>query len=156
MNLSPSATDEEINEAISQSTLSGSLTEEIRMVLQNKTLKALYDEELRVYEQTEDKKDYQISNPTLEREIRKVKAYINNKARETVQALDEEPKKSSNAWLWILVFIVISCLGKCISSYNRGQRLEENRQKYLRGEYDNISVNPSYFKSPNIFKPVLK
>ena len=156
INLSPSATDEIINEAISQSTLSGSLTEEIRMVLKNKKLKALYDEELKVYEQTEYKKDYQISNPTLEREIRKVKAYISNKARETVQTIDEEPKKSSNAWLWILIFIVVSCLGKCISSYNRGRSLEENRQKYLRGEYDNISINPSIFKSPNIFKPVLK
>lgn len=156
LNISSTSTDEEINAAISKSTLSGSLNEEIRMVLQNKTLKALYDDELKLYEQIDDKKDYQIRNPELEREIRKVKAYISNKSRETVRTLADEPKKSSNTWLWILVFVVISCLGKCISSYNRGQSLEENRQKYLRGEYDNISINPSNYSLPNIFKPVFK
>ena len=104
MNISPEATEEEINAA------------------------------------SESKQDYQISDTTLEREIKKVKAYISNKARESV-TFEEEPKKSSNAWLWVIVFIVISCLGKCISSYNRGRTLEENRQKYLRGDYDDISIN---------------
>ena len=50
MNISPAATEEEINTALEQSTLSGALVEEMKMVLQNKSLKALYDEELKLYE----------------------------------------------------------------------------------------------------------
>lgn len=155
MNISSAATEEEINTALKQSTLSGALVEEIKMVLQNKSLKALYDEELKLYEIAESKGDYEINNATLDREIKKVKAYISNKARESV-TIEEEPKKNSNAWLWIIVFIVISCLGKCISSYNRGRTLEENRQKYLRGDYDNISINRPVFDIPHFFKPILK
>lgn len=155
MNISPEATEEEINAALEQSTLSGTLVEEMKMVLQNKSLKALYDEELKLYEASESKQNYQISDTTLEREIKKVKAYISNKARESV-TFEEEPKKSSNAWLWVIVFIVISCLGKCISSYNRGRTLEENRQKYLRGDYDDISINRPVLDIPNFFNPILK
>lgn len=155
MNISPAATEEEINTALEQSTLSGALVEEMKMVLQNKSLKALYDEELKLYEAAESKQNYEISNTTLEREIKKVKAYISNKARESV-TIEEEPKINSNAWLWIIVFIVISCLGKCISSYNRGRTLEENRQKYLRGEYDNISINRPILDITHFFKPTLK
>lgn len=125
------------------------------MVLQNKSLKALYDEELKLYEIAESKGDYEINNATLDREIRKVKAYISNKARESV-TIEGEPKKRSNAWLWVIVFIVISCLGRCISSYNRGRTLEENRQKYLRGEYDNISINQPVLDIPHFFKPILR
>lgn len=151
MNISPAATEEEINTALEQSTLSGALVEEMKMVLQNKSLKALYDEELKLYEAAESKQNYEISNTTLEREIKKVKAYISNKARESVTN-----EINSNAWLWIIVFIVISCLGKCISSYNRGRTLEENRQKYLRGEYDNISINRPILDITHFFKPTLK
>lgn len=140
MKISLAASEEEISAALEQSTLSGALVEEMKMVLQNKSLKVLYDEELKLYESAESKLNYEISNATLDREIKKIKAYISNKARESV-IIEEEPKKNSNAWLWIIVFIVISCLGKCISSYNRGRTLEENSQKYLRGEFDNISID---------------
>lgn len=155
LNISSAATEEEINASLEESTLSGALVEEMKMVLQNKSLKALYDEELKLYEVSESKKDYEISDATLDREIKKVKAYISNKALESV-SIEEEPKKSSNTWLWIIVFIVISCLGKCISSYNRGRSLEENRQKYLRGDYDNISVDRPSFDVIHFFKPILK
>ena len=155
MNISPTATEEEINAALEQSTLSSALVEEIKMVLRNKSLKNLYDEELKLYEVAESKQNYKISNATLDREIKKVKTYISNKARESV-TIEEEPKKNSNTWLWIIVFIVISCLGKCISSYNRGKSLEENRQKYLRGEYDNISINRPILDITHFFKPILK
>ena len=111
------------------------------MVLQNKSLKELYDAEHSLYETTENKQGYEISNPVLDREIKKIKAYISNKAREFVTIEEEKSKKSSNSWLWIIVFIVLSVFGKCISSYHRGRTLEENRQKFLRGEYDNISIN---------------
>lgn len=155
LNITSTATDEEINIALEQSTLSGSLVDEMKMVLQNKSLKALYDEEVKLYEVSESKQTYEISNATLEREIRKVKAYISNKARESVSS-EEEPKKKNNTWLWIIVFIAISCLGKCISSYHRGKTLEENRQKYLRGEYDNISINRPTLDITHLFKPILK
>ena len=155
MNISPAATEEEINAALEQSTLSSALVEEMKMVLRNKSLKVLYDEELKLYEASESKQNYEISNATLDREIKKVKAYISNKGRESV-TIEEEPKKSNNAWLWIIVFIIISCLGKCISSYNRGRTLEENRQKYLRGEYDNISINRPVLDITHFFKPILK
>ena len=153
MNISPTATEEEINATLEQSTLSSALVEEMKMVLQNKSLKALYDEEVKQYEVSQSKQNYEISNTTLDREIKKVRAYISNKARESV-TVEEGPKKS-NVWLWIIVFIVISCLGKCISSYNRGKTLEENRQKYLRGEYDNISINRPTFDITRSFKPIL-
>ena len=65
MNISPAATEEEINTALEQSTLSGALVEEMKMVLQNKSLKALYDEELKLYEAAESKQNYEISNTTL-------------------------------------------------------------------------------------------
>ena len=67
MNISPAATEEEINAALEQSTLSGALVEEMKMVLQNKSLKALYDEELKLYEASESKQNYEISNATLDR-----------------------------------------------------------------------------------------
>ena len=155
MNISSAATEEEINAALEQSNLSGSLVEEMKMVLQNKSLKALYDEELKLYVASDSKQNYEISNSTLDREIKKIKAYISNKGLEFV-TIEEEPKKNSNAWLWIIVFIVISCLGKCISSYNRGRSLEENRQKYLRGEYDNISINRPILDITHFFNPILK
>jgi hypothetical protein len=155
LNISSTATDEEIKIALDQSTLSGSLVEEIKMVLQNKSLKALYDVEVKLYETSESKQTYEISNVTLDREIKKIKAYISNKARESV-TFEGETKKKNNAWLWIIVFIVISCLGKCISSYHRGKTLEENRQKYLRGEYDNISINSSTIDITKFFKPIIK
>ena len=154
MNISPAATEEEINAALEQSTLSSALVEEMEMVLRNKSLKVLYDEELKLYEASESKQNYEISNATLEREIKKVKAYISNKARESV-IIEEKTKKNSNTWLWIIVFIVISCLGKCISSYNRGRALEENRQKYLRGEYDNISISRPILDINHFLKPIL-
>ena len=155
MNISPTATEEEVKAALEQCSLSGTLVEEMKMVLLNKSLKKLYDEELKLYEIAESKHNYEISNITLEREIKKVKAYISNKSRESV-TIEEEPKKNSNAWLWIIVFIVISCLGKCISSYNRGRTLEENRQKRLRGEFDNISINRPILDITHFFKPILK
>lgn len=155
MNISPAATEEEINAALERSTLSSTLVEEMKMVLQNKSLKVLYDEELKLYEASESKLNYEISNTTLDREIKKCKAYISNKARESV-IIEEEPKKNGNAWLWIIVFIVISSLGKCISSYNRGRTLEENRQKYLRDEYDNISISRPVLDINQFFKPILK
>ena len=153
MNIPLTATEEEINSALEQSTLSGALVEEMRIILQNKSLKTLYDEELKQYEATESKQNYESSNAILDREIKKVKAYISNKARESV-TIEGEPKKRSNIWLWVIVFFVISCLGKCISSYNRGRALEENRQKYLRGEYDNISFNRPILNN-HFFKPIL-
>ena len=155
MNISPTATEEEVKAALEQCSLSGTLVEEMKMVLLNKSLKKLYDEELKLYEIAESKHNYEISNITLEREIKKVKAYISNKSRESI-TIEEEPKKNSNAWLWIIVFIVISCLGKCISSYNRGRTLEENRQKRLRGEFDNISINRPIIDITHFFKPILK
>lgn len=155
MNISPTATEEEVKAALEQCSLSGTLVEEMKMVLLNKSLKKLYDEELKLYEIAESKHNYEISNITLEREIKKVKAYISNKSRESI-TIEEEPKKNSNAWLWIIVFIVISCLGKCISSYNRGRTLEENRQKRLRGEFDNISINRPILDITHFFKPILK
>jgi len=155
MNISPAATEEEINAALEQSTLSGALVGEIKMILQNKSLKVRYDEELKLYEATEEKQNYEISDDTLDREIKKVKAYISNKAHESV-TIEEESKKNRNTWLWIIVFIAIYCLGKCISSYNRGRTLEENRQKYLRGEYDNISINRPILDITHFFKPILK
>lgn len=155
MNISPAATEEEINTALERSSSSGALVEEMKMVLQNKSLKKLYDEELKLYEAAESKQNYEISNAILNREIKKVKTYISNKSRESV-TIEEEPKKNSNTWLWIIVFIVISCLWKCISSYNRGRSLEENRQKYLRGEYDNISINRPILDITHFFKPILK
>ena len=154
MNISPAATEEEINAALEQSTLSDAFVEEIKMVLRNKSLKELYDEELKLYEAAESKQNYEISNATLDREIKKVKTYISNKARESV-TIEEEPKKNSNTWLWIIVFIVISCLGKCISSYYRGRSLEGNRQKYLRGEYDNISISRPILDINHFLKPIL-
>ena len=93
MNISPAATEEEINAALEKSTLSGALVEEMKMVLQNKSLKALYDEELKLYEASESKQNYEISNATLDCEIKKVKAYISNKARESV-TIEEEALSS--------------------------------------------------------------
>lgn len=155
MNISLASTEEEISAALEQSTLSGELVEEMKMVLQNKSLKALYDEELKLYEVAESKQNYEISNDTLNREIKKIKAYISNKARESATT-EEKQQKKSNAWLWIIVVIIISCLGECISSYNHGRTLEENRQKYLRGEYDNISINRTVLDITHFFKPILK
>lgn len=48
-NISPTATEEEINAALEQSTLSGALIEEIKMVLQNKSLKTIYVENMITY-----------------------------------------------------------------------------------------------------------
>ena len=154
--ISADATDEEISTALRehQGKRSLSLLDEIRMVLQNKELKAMYDKEYKLYENSESKQDYVISNPVLERELKKIEAYVSNKATESI-ATTEEPKKSSNTWLWILVFIVVSLLGKCMSSYNRGRRLEENRQKYLRGDFD-YSIGGKTFDIPFVFKPVAK
>ena len=163
MNISPAATEEEINAALEQSTLSGALVEEIKMVLRNKSLKVLYDEELKLYETAESKQNYEISNAILDREIKKVKAYISNKTCESVTIV-KKPKKNNNTWLWVIVFIVIACLGKCISSYNLGRTLEENRQKnleefrqkYPSGEYDNISINCPILDITHLFKSILK
>lgn len=155
LHISSTATDEEINIALEQSTLSGSLVDEMKMVLQNKSLKTLYDEEIKLYEASGLKQNYVISNDTLEREIRKVKVYISNKARESV-TYKEKPKKKNNALVWIIVFIVISCLGRCISSYHRGKTLEENRQKYLRGDYDKISTMRPILDITHLFKPIFR
>jgi hypothetical protein len=48
-NISPAATEEEMNAALEQSTLSGALIEEIKMVLQNKSLKTIYVENMITY-----------------------------------------------------------------------------------------------------------
>ena len=155
LNITSAATGEEINNALEQSTLSSSLVDEMKMILQNKSLKALYDEEFKLYEVSDSKQTYEISNATLEREIRKVKAYISNKARESVD-FEEVPKKKNNAWLWIIAFIIISFLGKCLSSYHHGKTLEENRQKYLCVDYDNISTKRPILEIAHLFKPTLK
>lgn len=111
MHISSSATDEEISEALRRSTLSISLVEEMKMVLQNKSLKDLYDAELKLYETTKTKQDYQISNPILEREIKKITAYISNKAYESV-----EIKERKHSCLWIIViFIAFSFIKGCMS-----------------------------------------
>lgn len=138
VNVSPEASAEEIDAAIEKCTLSPSLKEEMKMVLLNKSLKELYDAEHRLYVASESKQNYEITNPDLDREIKKVKAYISNKARESVayEAEEEEAKSRSNTWLWIIGFIVLSTFGKCVSSYYKGKAREENRQKYMRGEYD--------------------
>lgn len=149
LDISQTATDEEINTALKQSTLSNTLVEEIRMVLQNKSLKTIYDEEMELYQASESKQNYEISNTTLEREIKKIKAYISNKGKSITY--EEEPKKKSYTWLWIIAFIVISCLVKCISSYNRGKKLEENRQNFLHGGYDYMSINSPTIDITNFF-----
>ena len=139
LKISPTATDEEINTALEKSTLSNTLVEEMKMVLQNKSLKPIYDEEVKLYQDSESKQDYEIRNTILEREIKKIKVYISNKGKSITY--EEEPKKNGNTWLWIIAFIIITCFGKCISSYNRGKNLEENRQRFLHGGYDYISIN---------------
>lgn len=163
MNISPAATEEEINIALERSSSSGALVEEMKMVLHNKSLKKLYDEELKLFEASESKQSYEISNTVLDREIKKIKVYISNKPRESVIVV-KKPKKNSHTWLWVIVFIVIACLGKCISSYNLGRTLEENqqknleefRQKYPSGEYDNISINCPILDITHFFKSILK
>lgn len=134
------------------------------MVLQNKSLKELYNAEHTLYEASENKQDYEISNPVLDREIKKIKAYISNRSRKSVTIKKEESKKSSISWLWIIVFIVLSLFGKCMSSYYKGRALEENRQKaleefrqkYLHEEYNNISINRPTIDIIHLFKPIFQ
>lgn len=140
LDISSDASSEEINTAIERSNLSKSLMEEIKMILQNKSLKALYDAELHNCETFGSKQDYTITNPVLDREIKKVRAYITNKEQTTIEVETAKPKKNSFSWLWILIFLLIGCLGKCMSSYYKGKTLEENRQKFMRDDY-NASVN---------------
>lgn len=140
LDISSDASSEEINTAIERSNLSKSLMEEIKMILQNKSLKVLYDAELHNCETFGSKQDYTITNPVLDREIKKVRAYITNKEQTTIEVETAKPKKNSFSWLWILIFLLIGCLGKCMSSYYKGKTLEENRQKFMRDDY-NASVN---------------
>ena len=114
LNVSSTATDEEINEALDQSTLSSSLVEEMTMILQNKPLKSLYDEELKVYEAAESKQDYQISNPILKRELEKLATYISNKPHEPIE-IDEGPERFYKGCLWTLILFIILRLINCVA-----------------------------------------
>lgn len=156
MNVASNASDEDINVAIEQSNLSPLLLEEIKMVLLNKSLKALYDDELQKYEISCSKQDYEIVNPVLDRELKKVRAYISRKARITIKTKSVEPKRKTNAWLWTLIIVLIICLAKCGAAYYKGKRKEEIYQKYFRSDYDNISTKRPILGIPHLFKPMLK
>lgn len=114
MNISPKSSTEEINSTIEECKLSKSLLDEIKMVLQNNSLKLLYDEELQNYELSESKKDYEISNPILDRELQKIRAYLSNKPYESIEY--EEDTKSRRFWIGVFVFFLIISLKMCLSS----------------------------------------
>ena len=159
LGISSTATDGEIKIALEQSTLSNYMVEEMKMVLQNKSLKNLYDEELHLYNASEEKNNYVVCNVILERELKKIKAYISNKTHESV-TVGEKPTKNKQkyTWLWVVIGFVILCLAKCASSYYKGVRLEENAQKYNRGEY-NYSIDKGKNKKfiiSHYVKPFLK
>ena len=114
LNISSTATDEEIREALGQSTLSNSLVEEMTMVLQNKSLKSLYDEELKMYETAESKQDYQISNPILKCELEKLATYISNRPHEPIE-IDEGPERFYKGCLWPIILVIILRLINCVA-----------------------------------------
>lgn len=114
LNVSSTATDEEIREALGQSTLSSSLVEEMTMVLQNKSLKSLYDEELKMYETAESKRDYQISNPILKCELEKLATYISNRPHEPIE-IDEGPERFYKSCLWTIILFIILRLINCVA-----------------------------------------
>lgn len=158
INVSSDVADEEIGIAVEKSSLSLALKEEIKMVLQNKSLKELYDIEHKQYEASDSKQSYEINNPILIREIKKVKAFISNKSHNTI-SIETEPQKRGYSWIGIIVFVIIAIFGKCATSYYKGKALEKNRQKYLRGEYDDVirySIDVPHFDNSFFLIPKLK
>ena len=139
LNISPNASELEIDTAINEAHfLPKSFLDEISMVLHNKSLKSRYDAELRLYDLVESKESYEISDPILERELIKIRLYIAKANEEYRQKREKENRKKEkkNYWEWVLITLVIVCLGKCGSSYEKGRQLEEHRQEFLRGDYD--------------------
>lgn len=131
-----------------------SLINEAKMVLGNTQLKNLYDNEYQTYVMSEEKQNYEICNPILKRELRKIELYIANKS-----AISTVPIPSRNGhkytWIWVIIGFVILCLGKCATSYYKGVKLEENAQKYYRGEYD-YSFGNKTFDLLQFVKPIFK
>lgn len=116
LNVSPSANEEEINDAIAQSDLSPFLLEETRMVLLNKKLRNLYDSEFKLYQISESKNDYVISNSDLEKELDKIRVYVSDKLSESFES-EEEPRSHSKLWIGLIVFFIIIAFKMCMDSH---------------------------------------
>ena len=97
--------------------------EEIEMVLLNKSLRKLYDEELNNYEQSDLKQSYIIQNVTLEREIKKIKAFVSHRRK----ANDSYRNHGVLLFLVLVLFILISGY----SNYKKGYNLEMNKIAYI-------------------------
>ena len=95
LGISPKSTEDEINAALERlkGKRSQSLLEEIRMILLNKGLRGLYDSEFELYSNSADKNDYIIKNAELERELEKIRAYQENKAKLSNQDFLRKKKK---------------------------------------------------------------
>lgn len=152
LHVSSDATIQEINTAIEKSRglYSQAVLEEMQMVLLNQSLRSLYDEEFKLYLACESKQDYLISNPILEREIKKVRLYVSHKNNGSLTK-KEIRKKYNYSWLWLILAVIIGLIIKGISSYNKGETLEENAQKFQRGEYGggDLTSKRTYFTSEN-------
>ena len=130
------------------------LVNEAKMVLGNTQLKNMYDNEYQKYVMSVEKQNYDISNPILKRELRKIELYVNKKS--TTPTVPIPPRKSHNyTWIWVVVGLMILCLIQCVSSYYKGVKLEENAQKYYRGEYD-YSIGNKTFDLLHFVKPIFK
>lgn len=126
LNIFPESSTEEINSAIEECKLPKSLIDEIKMVLLNKSLKVLYDTELHIYESSESKKDYIISNPILDRELKKIGTYLSNKPCKSIEY--KEDSKNRRFWIGVFVFFLIISLKMCMSSCtsNSNNKLGDN------------------------------
>lgn len=121
LGISPKSTEDEINAALEtlQGKRSQSLLEEIRMILLNKSLRELYDSEFELYSNSNDKNEYIIKNADLERELKKIRVYQENKAElSNKEFYAEEEKRNSfkKSIKWFIIGIIVLSLIKCTAS----------------------------------------
>lgn len=152
LNISSNADDKEIYSAYEKSELNPIMLDEIRMVLMNKSLKAIYDAEIVSYELSESKQNYEITNPTLDREIKKIKVYVYVKS----QMLPYESKEDKTTrimkylWKFILLWFVLGLLNG-ILSYCSGVEMEKRGQEW-RNSYYNKPASSSTANNAIIFR----
>lgn len=121
LGISPKSTEDEINAALEtlQGKRSQSLLEEIRMILLNKSLRELYDSEFELYSNSNDKNEYIIKNADLERELKKIRVYQENKAElSNKEFYAEEEKRNSfkKSIKWFIIGTIVLSLIKCTAS----------------------------------------
>lgn len=156
LNISSNADDKEIYSAYEKSELNPIMLDEIRMVLMNKSLKAIYDAEIVSYELSESKQNYEITNPTLDREIKKIKVYVYVKSQMLPYESKEDKTTRIIKWLWnfILSMLALGIL-MGVDSYYKGAEMEKRKQvwgKEWLNSYNNKPASSSTANNAIIFR----